>query len=96
MAGLRLISTRRVGRGDLLTLAYGRTTLKITDRDLLTQARLDSDLTRLKSALGITDQTAIFFHVNRDGTLAVASGKLLLRWPEDDQRPPTQVVIDNG
>jgi len=82
---IRRIATARAGRGKpalVIQFSSGRPVV-ISQADLVTYdtpAKLRAEAAR-QAGRGLAE---VYFHFNRDGSVAVATGQAPAVWPEDD------------
>jgi len=80
---IKRIGTARVGRGrPAFAVQIGAQTIELDHADLATHDTAAKLLTEVQRRAGRS--LPLFFHYNRDGSLAVAYGAEPLLWPEDD------------
>jgi hypothetical protein len=95
MAVRRIATTRRTDKGYAVLVETGKGTYALRAADLLTydsESKVMAELSR-QAALANDALGTIHIHQNRDGSLAIASGREPSIWPED--RPVSDVVWRN-
>jgi len=82
----RIATTRRTNKGYAILIGSGRGNYFLAPDDLRTfntAVKVEAELKRQASLIG--DSLAnIFIHINRDGSLAIATGRAPGTWPEDE------------
>ncbi len=81
--GITRIKSQKKNKGETILIVVDGKKLKLSDADLKTHntiAKMKTELTRQKGkVLG-----NVFFHKNRDGSFAIATGAAPDIWPEDE------------
>lgn len=85
--GLTRISTRK---GEFVIEINGRSAA-FTKEDITARVGKEAQIkAEIEGKLGRALGIPIFFHRNRDGTLAVATGRAPEMWPEDEAEAKTR------
>ena len=86
MAGLKRITTWKQVDREPITIEVGDKTFSVSRTVLLaqnTEKKIERYLANLPNITGVA-LPPIFIHINRDGSIALATGKAPDIWPEDD------------
>lgn len=85
----RIATTRDARKSYAILIETGRGRYQLTVADLLTYDTARKIETELKRQASTTADSLpdVYVHVNRDGSLALATGQVPDIWPEDEAAP---------
>lgn len=82
--GLTRVATSKDKEKYALVLVVDNKELKLTHKDLEKENTADKIVKVIEKQAGDTSLPSIFVHLNRDGSLALATGAEPGVWPEDE------------